>query len=640
MKIFPASSWVLTSLVLASLCAGLAIAQSSDAASGSAPKPDASAAGLQTQSPSTPSTNGAERTSTPTLTIRQTVRRVILDVMVRDTEGKPVHGLTEGDFTVAEDKAPQRILSFDVYDFEKPSISRSPNARPLPPNFFENIPALPERGPLYVILDDMVNTEIEDQMVSRQQILKFINSKPAGTRFAVFVASDRLTLVQGFTDNKDLLFAALDPNHPKPHVPKVFLYGPNYGKGDPYTSLDMLTHIGQYLDGIPGRKNLIWVSGRFDIALFPRAEDPVDLQNEIRTEINALAQAQVAVFPLNARGVILNPEGALTGARPNGGAQNVASTAASGIAPAQSMSSSAVSSNPVAQVMQAAGQGDSVYNDQMTEDAVAMATGGRAFYSTNDISGALDEATEDGGNYYTLTYSPPNQEDDNKCHNIVVSVAKAKYQLSYRRYYCRVPVVSTTTDESEETGGRLSLAIPLQAGDVLQANMRPGAPMVHDLIFSAHVRADGAAAMATPEQMAQLEEQAAFFRTNRRKKAAKPVAPIKIQSYVVDYRVLDPQLVRESRGGKPATLEFAVAAFDAEGKVQNGVVNDAEPDTLTQSAANKAGLYLVRQTLVVPVNATSIRVGVRDRSSDRMGTIEVKLPLAPEPVAKAAKPTH
>jgi len=52
-------------------------------------------------------------------------------------------------------------------------------------------------------------------MTARQQVLKFIKSKPAGTRFAVFITTDKLYLVQGFTEDKDLLYAALDPNRPK-----------------------------------------------------------------------------------------------------------------------------------------------------------------------------------------------------------------------------------------------------------------------------------------------------------------------------------------------------------------------------------------------------------------------------------------
>ena len=86
-------------------------------------------------------------------------------------------------------------------------------------------------------------------------------------------------------------------------------------------------------------------------------------------------------------------------------------------------------------------------------------------------------------------------------------------------------------------------------------------------------------------------------------------------------------------------LEFAVAAFDRDGRLLNGVVNDAMPES-TQGGENKAGLYRVHQSLVVPVTAVSIRVGVRDRASDRMGTLEVPFPLKTEPVAQALTPAH
>jgi len=563
-----------------------------------------------------------------TFTFRQTVRRVIVDVMVRDRDGKPVHGLSAKDFAVTEDKKPESILSFDVYDLDKPSLSRGANAPPLPPNVFVDVPATPEHGPLYVIFYDLVNTDKEDQMTSRGQILKFIRNKPAGTRFAIFVNSDAVVLAQGFTDDKDLLYAALDGKHSRAHVPRLFLYGGNYGRGDPATMVQVLTHIGNYLDGIPGRKNLIWAADKFPVDLFPRYQDPVNWQDEIRAEINALAQAQIAVFPLSLKGPDPNGEGALTGAAPHGGVGGESV----GLPPGQA----AVNNPGGGPILSSQGLGGQANANFMTEDLIASMTGGRAFYDTNDVTGALDEATSDGGNYYTLTYSPPEHEDNGKCHNIVVHLANSNDQLSYRHYYCRVPMVSSGTQEAAGP----TLSIPLRAGDVLQANMKQGAPMVHDLVFSAHVRADGGAALATPEQMGQLQLQAYFFLTNRRNKPEKPLPPTRVQKYAIDYRVLDPQFKAEQRDGRPATLEFAVAAFDNEGKMLNGVVNDGIPDTPGPAGENKTGLYRVHQSLDVPLNAVSLRVGVRDRLSDRMGTIEVPLPLKPEPVAKANAPQH
>jgi VWFA-related protein len=594
----PALSRCVFAALALSLFPALSIAQSgaapSDGAQSQVPSPTERKTPAQTKPDGVPASTSASGSDSqaPTMTIRQTVRRVIVDVTVQDANGKPVHGLTANDFSVTEDKQPQRVLSFDVYDFDKPSISRGPNAPALPPNLFVNVPMVPERGPLYVMLYDLVNTG--NQMWATPQILKFIRSKPAGTRFAIFVNSDGLYLLQGFTDDKGLLYAALDPNHPKHHMPRVFLYARNYGAGNACTAVDVLTHIGKYLDGIPGRKNLIWASDLFPLPLGAEEGDSACRDTEVQAELNALAQAQVAIFPLDLTGVDVNP-GALI--------------------------------------------------KYATEDIIASETGGRAFYSTNDVTAALDDATEQGANYYTLSYAPPSEMDDGKCHRISVKLDKGNYQLSYRRNYCRVPEVSTETDENLRNADS-TFTVPLQAGDVLQANMKLGAPMLHDLVFSAHVRTDGGPVVATPAQMEQLQEQAAFYRTHRRNKPAKPLPPVKIQTYSIDYRVLDPQFkARAERTGKQPTLEFTVAAFDDDGRVLNGIVNDGVPEESTQPSENKAGLnktglFRIRQTLVVPLNAKSIRVGVRDRMSDRMGTLEVPLPLKPEPVTQASNPAH
>lgn len=644
--------------VLAALSVGTALlgaqsdqAQSSPAQS-DATLPAQAPPHAPTQSPSASpvgdtSQDDSQSEPQPAFTLRKTVRRVIVDVSVRDKDGKPVHGLTAKDFSVFEDRKPEQILSFDVYDFDNPSISRGANAPPLPTNVFVNVPNAPEHGPLYVMLLDLVNTEMTDQMSARQQLLKFISSKPDGARFAVFVNSDGLYLTQGFTSDKDALYAALDPKHPRLHVPRVFLLGRNYGHGNPYTAIDVLTFIGRYLDGIPGRKNLVWISGTFPTAIFPRSSDPVEATDRIKGEINALSQAEIAVFPVNVRGVVVDCEGCLTGGRPNGGVggeeqgtqlggNGAATSAGSGV----SSPSPVASANGMSQGVSLQG-GGSLYSDIASEDAIASSTGGRAVFSDNDLSDALEQVTEAGANYYTLTYSPP-PFDDNKCHSITVQIDKPKTQLAYRRNICRVQEVSTNEAENAAKSELQAIAIPALAGDVLQANMKMGAPMLHDLVFSAHVRADGGAAMATADQIAQLQMQADFFLTHRRNRPAKPLPPTRVQKYNIDYRVLDPQAKVQEQTGRQPTLEFAVAAFDSAGRIINGEVNDGvldvSPSGENHSSENKEKLFRVRQTLVVPVNAVSIRVGVRDRLSDRMGTIEVPLPLKPEPVAQAVAP--
>ncbi len=580
----------------------------------------------------------AKTESSETVTFRSTVRRVIVDVVVRDSNNKPVHGLKASDFVVAEDGHPQNILSFDAFDLDKPSISIPPNAPHMPPNHFVNIPATPERGPLYVILYDLVNIEFDDQLDARRQVMKFIKSMPEGTRFAIFVRSDSLYLVQGFTADKALLYATLDPQDPRPHVPKIFMMGKNLGYNDPASMINVLTQVNEFLEGVPGHKNLIWLAGTFPLALVPRKEDPREYEDQIISEINVLTRAQVAVYPINVGGVPVNPPGALTGARvhgsnsnqnvqPGGQIQGVGGGGTNGL----------TSPDPTGLLaaMQAQGSGDSALTDYDVQRNLAEATGGRAFYSTNDVTAALADATDIGGNYYSLTYSPTNFKDDGGRRGVAVRVVHPGYKLSYRRFYF------TSALRPREELAKTQLADPSATPpapveyDALQPNMKHGAPMVHDLLFSAHIHPDGIPAKATAEQMAQLADQAAYISTRHRDR---PLAPIDLQKYAVDYRVTDLAL-KNAQNGKPPAFEFAAAAFDADSRMLNGVVNEATTDS-THLEVSKSGVFRVRQQLDVPVNAAWIRIGVRDKLTNRMGTLEVQLPLAsesPSPAVTSAR---
>jgi VWFA-related protein len=601
-----------------------------------------SSAFLRAQSDSTPSAQ-AKSESIPTF--HSTVRRVVVDVVVRDSANRPVHGLKASDFVVAENGRPQNILSFDVFDLEKPSISLPPNAPHMPPNHFVNIPPTPEHGPLYVILYDLANIESEDQLDARRQVMKFIKSMPDGARFAIFVRSDGLYLVQGFTADKALLYATLDPQNPKPHVPKVFMMGKNLGYNDPASMINVLTQVNEFLEGVPGHKNLIWLAGVFPLALVPRKEDPREYEDQIINEINVLTRAQVAVYPINVGGVPVNPPGMLTGARVHGGNNNqtvqaggpIGGPGGGGINSLTPGVGQSLDPTGLLASMAAQGSGDSMYTDYDVQRALAEATGGHAFYSTNDVTAALAEATDIGGNYYSLSYSPANFKDDGGRRSVAVRVVQPGYKLSYRRFYF-TSALKPKDEPAKAQRADNSAAPPVPAEyDALQPNMKHGAPMVHDLLFSAHIHADGIPAKASPEQMAQLAQQPAYITTGHKDKT---LAPIDLQKYAIDYRVTDLSLKGQAQNGKVPSFEFAAAAFDSESRMLNGIVNEATGDTSVASEANKTGVFRVRQQLDVPVQATWIRIGVRDKLTNRMGTLEVQLPLAsetPSPAVTSAR---
>jgi VWFA-related protein len=541
------------------------------------------------------------------LVIHEDVRRVIVDVVVTDANGKPVPGLTRDEFSIAEDGKPQRVLSFDVHDFD-PQDALPAELPPLPPNTFMNIPRKQERGPLYVILYDMLNMTMDDQGTARKQLLRFISAKPTGVRFAIFVLSDGLRLVQGFTDDPYELFAALDPKSPRAHVPKIFLYGENYGQGQINYICWTLTQIAKFLDGFPGRKNVMWVTGSLVSSILPTADrntEAVNYNDEIKEAIDAMARSQIAVYPLDVRGVVPGHIMANPG----------------GVASSDSAELKASYS---------------------TDDDLAIATGGHAFYSSNGLGEALAEATVAGGNYYTLTYAPSNQRYDGQLRNIRVNLPQAGYRLAYRRFYFGGN--SDSASRHKNSASDPAQKEDAKPRDSLFTNMQHGAPMAHQIVFKAHVCALGAPAQATPEQMLNLSHQQP--RRDGKNRPAKSSSLVRLQAYAIDYALPAQQLKPQSpaEGRPPFLLEMAAAAFDGDGQMLVSKVEHAR-DTLPTSPSNAGkdatgttGFYRAQQQIAVPLNATSIRLAVKDVSTDRVGTIELTLPLAAEPQTQAASP--
>ncbi|MGA2672180.1 MAG: VWA domain-containing protein [Terracidiphilus sp.] len=519
--------------------------------------------GIQAQqAPAAPPSSG--------VVVRTTVRNVVVDVVVTDDMGRPVRGLSRENFSVAEDGQPQKILGFDRHDMDTLAATVPPK---MPANTFTNLPTQPERGPLYVLLYDMANTKDDDQIFARHQLVQFMNSKPPGTRFMLYAFSDGLHLVEGSTTDKSRLLNALDLEGGRPHMPKVFLYGGQYSRD----TFSVLRDVRMNLEGLPGRKNLIWVSGNFPLSIFaPAPREDIEL---CRRELAMMAAGRIAIYPVDARGV----RGRL-----------------------------------------------SLY---LREIEIAQQTGGRAYYSTNDLVTALSGATDDGATYYTLSYAPSNQKYDNQLRHIEVQLKKGVYQLSYRRGYYADP--EGPREESPDEGplfGRFKIQ-PATPPDTLAAYMRRGMPVSHELIFVTRVRPTGSPRLATAAEMAGISDEPAYFSTRQKSHSTKAETPIPLQRYVIDYSVPATQsgLLRDVADTPNETLEFAAGAFDAEGLMLNGTVNYA-----TSAQKGRVRSYMAEQELLVSPGAASICVAVRDVATGRIGNLEIALPLAPE--QQAMKP--
>jgi hypothetical protein len=274
----------------------------------------------------------------------------------------------------------------------------------------------------------------------------------------------------------------------------------------------------------------------------------------------------------------------------------------------------------------AQGEGDRI-TDKDTMDMIAATTGGRAFTGNNHVSEMMDQAVTHGETYYTLTYAPT-ADFDGSMRKIQVKLLgnHRDCTLTYREIY--YAVADDDIDKQHKKDVVQARFLKAKAEDTLYANMEHGAPMLHDLLFSTHFAALGKPHMATDKEMASLEDSPAFFRTRKPNKQLKPLPPVRLQKYRIDYGVIDPELRRiSSIPGTQPTIEFAVAAFNNEGVMLNCMLNQGTP---SGEAGKTGALFRAEQELEVPEGAAYIRVAVRDMTTNRTGTLETVLPLKQE----------
>ena len=148
----------------------------------------------------------SQPTEPPVPTIRVNTHLVLVDVVVTDKSGKRVQGLKAEDFTLQEKGKNQKISIFTSAAENKQAA-----APKLPPGIYSNKPEYRSPGgPVVVILLDAVNTPFKDQAYARQQMLEFVrNQYKPGQKTAVLTLTGALGVLQDFTDDPDVLFAAL-----------------------------------------------------------------------------------------------------------------------------------------------------------------------------------------------------------------------------------------------------------------------------------------------------------------------------------------------------------------------------------------------------------------------------------------------
>jgi len=379
-------------------------------------------------------------------------------------------------------------------------------------------------------------------------------------------------------------------------------------------TLNSFDQLARYLVGIPGRKNVIWYSGSFPLDVEPNANeaDPNDSvvrnDEEVRKMDNLLTRAQIAVYPVDARGLMSDPTISVTnsafGQSPVGGSTGDATMA--------SMTQTA--------------------QEHSTMDAMAEDTGGEAFYNTNGLTSAVGKAIEEGSNYYTLSYVPTNLQWDERFRTIKVKVDNPNVKnLSYRNgYYAIDP---NDRNKLNAQGAATALSTPT----TMVTAMLHGGPDQAEILFKVRIRPAN-----TPPAQALAPDN-----------VSNPDPKVKVEGPFKEYGVdlvPDPHAVNcslDPTGNHHCALEIWSYVYDSNGKllVTTGhrVFRKLSPDDYKTLLTGGMAFH---QEISVPVKGQYyLRTAIHDMISDRVGAVEVPIaqvarlePLKEPPAASDSVP--
>lgn len=552
------------------------------------------------------------QTANSTSTIQVTSRIVYVDVIVRNSAGQIVHGLAEDDFRILEDGKPQAIDYFAAHSYQPPVPGE---AAPAPSHTgtapaqteFSNVSNRGESaGAINIILFDLANTPAVDQPYAKHQLLEFLSALPPGQQVALFILSDRLHMIQNFTQNSDQLREAAQQINPQ-NFNLIASKSESMQEVDTFAgfakatnsaaimrmalanarldaaigadtrariTLAALNELANATGGYTGRKNLLWLSESFPLAVGAQVNETkyegVASLPGSRETANALANAQMSVYPISLLGLETGGVGAET--------SGAAETSAIG-GPADPLAS--ILNPTMGGTLKSQFQARQLLKEQMND--LAGQTGGEAFVGTNGFAGALRRSMIDGSNYYTLAYRPTNQKWNGQFRKIRVELKPKGDSLTYRSGYFAYPDNSSTQNPVQKLNAALQPGTPDSTMLILHSTVDlPGAQrsgvLVHSVLNAAslHLPVD-----ADGHRRGKLLVMLVAFNGNSAKPEDQPEAPAQT----------------------------------------SGILNlDLDPAQYQNVQAN--GLAFTQQLSLRP-GAYMLRLGVADLNSGHLGTLDM-----------------
>ncbi|MGA3236280.1 MAG: VWA domain-containing protein [Bryobacteraceae bacterium] len=372
---------------------------------------------------------------TPNVTFTSNSNLVIVDVTVKEPKtGKPIEGLKPSDFILLEDNKPQKISTFE---FQKLAVDPEP---PEAPPSLEDQHALPEDPKttislpshkqiqyhdkrLLVLFFDFSNMQIPEQLRAQDAALHYVNTQMTESDLmAILIYTTVVQVKTDFTANREQLEGVIKafPIGEMSEMAALADTGDvnNQDTGAAFVAdetefnifntdqkLAAIEDVVHKLSALPEKKVLVYITNGI-------SKTGIENQAQLEASINAAVKANVAIYPIDARGLMGDP--------PGGGASTAASRG------------TGVYNGSVYNSQRAA-----INDSQETLSTLASETGGKVFLDSNDLSLGIVQAKNEFRSYYILGYYTTNGKLDGKYRNISVKLANKNInaKLDFRHGY-------------------------------------------------------------------------------------------------------------------------------------------------------------------------------------------------------------
>ena len=351
---------------------------------------------------------------------------------VKDKDGRVIEGLTANDFVVTEDGEPQTVSFVEFQRLpDRPAEARAASPAPREPavvsapSATQGQIAIPPPGDaryrdrrLLVLYFDLTAMPPADQMRAYTAAQTFIDTQmqPSDLLAIMTFGGGAVRVKQDFTGDWGALREVMQTlifgdDKDGDGIPDNTDIGTAFGQDDAEFSilntdrqLSALQTAATMLRGLPEQKALIYFASGLRL-------NGVDNQAQLRATTNAAIRANVALHPIDARGLVAQaPLGDATRPSPGG----------IGMFNGQ----------------QAQNMLTSFQRSQDTLYSLAKDTGGHAMFDYNDLSLGIAQAAQSVTSYYMLGYYSTHPANDGRFHRIRVSLRNPSLgELVYRQGY-------------------------------------------------------------------------------------------------------------------------------------------------------------------------------------------------------------